>query len=126
MDREEREEQILDGLAEAVCNMDEKTVVELCEKVIEQGIDVHTAITSGLTEGMATAGQRYNEGHYFIPELILCSPWHFRTWRIVRTCAGTYSSSSSPASLATWCALRSLGNRNPCHMQGPDAGRIQA
>jgi len=73
VNREIKKEQILEGLAEAVCNMDEKRVVELCDEVLEQGIDVYTAITCGLTEGMATAGQRYNKGQYFVPELILCS-----------------------------------------------------
>ena len=73
MNCEQEKEEITSGLAEAVLNMDEKRVVELCKKVLEKGIDVYTAITSGLTEGMTISGERYNKGQYFVPQLILCS-----------------------------------------------------
>ena len=67
MNCEQEKEEITSGLAEAVLNMDEKRVVELCKKVLEKGIDVYTAITSGLTEGMTISGERYNKGQYFVP-----------------------------------------------------------
>ena len=68
-----KNQQIIQKLSEAVVEMDDKGVVDLCKEVLEEGIDAYTAITEGLTEGMKRAGRLYNQGQYFIPELILCS-----------------------------------------------------
>lgn len=73
MNRTVDKQEILQGLSEAVVEMDDQGVVDLCREVLDKGIDVYTAISEGLTEGMKRAGQLYNEGQYFIPELILCS-----------------------------------------------------
>jgi methanogenic corrinoid protein MtbC1 len=73
MNRTVDKQEILQGLSEAVVEMDDQGVVDLCKEVLDKGIDVYTAISEGLTEGMKRAGQLYNEGQYFIPELILCS-----------------------------------------------------
>jgi methanogenic corrinoid protein MtbC1 len=66
-------QEILRGLSEAVVEMNDHEVVVLCKEALEKGIDAYTAISEGLTEGMKRAGERYNKGEYFIPELILCS-----------------------------------------------------
>ena len=66
-------QEILRGLSEAVVEMDDQGVDDLCREALEKGIDVYTAISQGLTEGMKRAGELYNQGEYFIPELILCS-----------------------------------------------------
>jgi methanogenic corrinoid protein MtbC1 len=53
--------------------MEEELTVELCREVIEQGYDPYQAIMKGLSEGMSRAGDSYNDGSYYIPELLLCS-----------------------------------------------------
>ncbi len=60
-------------LAEAVVNMDEKRSVWLARWIAEHNIDILDAIEEGLVAGMARAGDLYEEGEYFIPDLLLCA-----------------------------------------------------
>jgi dimethylamine corrinoid protein len=60
-------------LAHSVVSMDENKAAALAQEVLEKGLNVNLAITRGLIRGMETAGKRYENGEYFIPELLLCS-----------------------------------------------------
>ncbi|HNX60401.1 MAG TPA: corrinoid protein [Spirochaetota bacterium] len=64
---------ILKNLSDAVLEMDEEKTVSLSEKAIQTGIDAYTAIEKGLSDGMSRAGKLFEEGEYFIPELLMCS-----------------------------------------------------
>ena len=66
-------QKILRALSEAVVEMDDQRVIALCQEALKKKIDAYTAISEGLAEGMKRAGDLYNKGEYFIPELILCS-----------------------------------------------------
>jgi corrinoid protein of di/trimethylamine methyltransferase len=60
-------------LSDAVLEMDERKTASIAAEVIKQGIDAFEAIEKGLSNGMARAGQLYEEEEYFIPELLLCA-----------------------------------------------------
>lgn len=66
-------EVLINALAEAVVEMEEERTEELAKECIEKGVDVLTAINEGLAKGMEKAGKLYEEGEYYIPELLMCS-----------------------------------------------------
>lgn len=63
---------ILD-LKQSVVDMEEDDTKALAEKCVEDKIDPFTAINEGLAMGMQEAGKLYEEGEYYIPELLMCS-----------------------------------------------------
>ena len=65
--------EILNDLADAVVTMDENRAVELAKEALQANIDAYEAITTGLSKGMEVVGQKYENGEYFIPELLVCS-----------------------------------------------------
>ncbi len=58
-------------LAGAVVAMDENKVISLAKKVLEGSSDIDRAITEGLEKGMETVGVKYEQGDYFVPELLI-------------------------------------------------------
>jgi len=64
---------ILDRLARGVRDMDEELAVEAAREALENKIEALTAINEGLVKGMNEASRLYEEGEYFVPELLLCS-----------------------------------------------------
>ncbi len=53
--------------------MEEEETVELAKECIEKDISAYEAIDKGLANGMNRAGELYEEGEYYIPELLMCS-----------------------------------------------------
>jgi len=70
---DDRTNELLRGLHEAVVAFDEDRTVELCNTVLAEGVDPYRAVMEGLSSGMAEAGERYERMEYFVPELLLCS-----------------------------------------------------
>lgn len=66
-------ESMLKELSDSVVNMEEEKTVELSKMCIERGINAYEAIDKGLGDGMNRAGALYEEGEYYIPELLMCS-----------------------------------------------------
>lgn len=66
-------ENMLKELSDSVVNMEEEKTVELSKMCIERGINAYEAIDKGLGDGMNRAGALYEEGEYYIPELLMCS-----------------------------------------------------
>ncbi|MCX7771616.1 MAG: corrinoid protein [Clostridia bacterium] len=60
-------------LSDAVVSMEEDETRSLSEEVVSQQLDAYEAIDQGLADGMARAGQLFEEEEYFIPELLMCS-----------------------------------------------------
>lgn len=65
--------EILKKLSDAVLEMDEERTSVLSHQVVSEGIDAYDGIDSGLSDGMSRAGKLFEEGEYFIPELLMCS-----------------------------------------------------
>lgn len=68
-----RDDEYFQQLSDAVIEMDEEKAAAVAAEAIKQGIDAAQAIEKGLSNGMARAGQLYEEEEYFIPELLLCA-----------------------------------------------------
>jgi len=73
MASEERTQEILKGLREALINYDEDKVAEWAKTALDEGVDPFVATMEGLAEGMIKVGELYNKKEYFVPELLLCS-----------------------------------------------------
>lgn len=66
-------EDLLKELSDSVVEMDEEKTVELAKLCIDKEISAYEGIDKGLGEGMNRAGRLYEEGEYYIPELLMCS-----------------------------------------------------
>jgi len=73
MASEERTEEILKGLREALVDFDEDKVEELAKVALEEGVDPFVAAMDGLADGMIEVGDLYNKKEYFVPELLMCA-----------------------------------------------------
>lgn len=69
MERDELFKQISDNVVE----MEEDIVEELCEKSLEMEIDPAETINKGLIDGMDRVGVLYEDGEYFLPEVLTAS-----------------------------------------------------
>lgn len=84
MATEERTQELMKGLYDAVLNMDEDTAGELSQAVLDEGVDAYYAVTHGLTLAMEKAGELYVNKEYFVPELLLCSDALYAGLEILR------------------------------------------
>jgi methanogenic corrinoid protein MtbC1 len=70
---EERKNEIIKGLSDAVYEFEEDDAVKWAKLVIEEGVDPFDATMEGLAAGMIRAGDAYNKKEYFVPELLICA-----------------------------------------------------
>lgn len=68
-----KKEKLFQQISEAVVEMEDELVVELCNKSLELSIPAEKTITEGLVSGMDRVGQLYEEQEYFLPEVLTCS-----------------------------------------------------
>jgi len=66
-----REEEILCKLRDAIVNLDIEGVQKACREAIDAGIPAYKAVTDGMAKGMEIVGQKYEDGDYFLAELIM-------------------------------------------------------
>jgi dimethylamine corrinoid protein len=67
------QERILNDLAGGVVNLDSELAIKASHEAVREKIDAYVAINDGLVKGMNEAGRLYEEGEYFVPELLLAS-----------------------------------------------------
>ncbi len=84
MATEERKQELVKGLYDAVVNMDDDTAKELSHAVLKEGIDAYYAVTKGLAAAMDKAGELYTNNVYYVPELLLCSDALYAGLEILR------------------------------------------
>ncbi|HWR62693.1 MAG TPA: corrinoid protein [Clostridia bacterium] len=60
-------------ISDALVEMEEETVVEICEKTLEENIPAYETITGALVPGMDRVSRLYEEEEYFLPEVLICS-----------------------------------------------------
>jgi len=73
MPSEERAQELIKGLYDAVIDMDDEAAADLSRTILEEGIDAYRAVINGLTAAMEKVGELYTNQEYFVPELLLCS-----------------------------------------------------
>lgn len=66
-------EELLQLLSDCVYDMEDEEVVDVANEYLACGYDPQEGMLQGLVEGMKRASAMYEEGEYFVPELIVCS-----------------------------------------------------
>ncbi len=62
---------ILGKLSEAIVELDIDSIVGLCKNAIESGIQPYDIVINGMAKGMEIVGQKYEDGEYYLAELIM-------------------------------------------------------
>ena len=73
MATEEKRQEILDKLRNAVIQYDEDTAKEGAQEALDTGIEANDAIFNGLVSGMEEVGRLFEAQEYFVPELLMCA-----------------------------------------------------
>ena len=66
-------EALFQAISDNVVEMEEDVVEELCQQSLEEQIDPTETITHGLIHGMDRVGVLYEDGDYFLPEVLTAS-----------------------------------------------------
>ncbi|MFX0075572.1 MAG: B12-binding domain-containing protein [Candidatus Hermodarchaeota archaeon] len=66
-----KEEQSLEKLKSAILKGDPNKAIELVNKSIEKGIDTKEILNRAILKGAEEAGNLYEEGYYFLPDLLM-------------------------------------------------------
>lgn len=70
---DQKQQQLLLQLETCVLEMEDEEVTSVAQAYIQAGYNAYDGIMEGLCRGMEKAGQLYEEGEYFIPEIVGCS-----------------------------------------------------
>ena len=84
MGSEDKKQELIKELYDAVVKMDDERSVELSRKILEEGIDANEAVNKGLTAAMNKVGELYTQNVYFVPELLLCADALYAGLEILR------------------------------------------
>lgn len=66
-----REKELFAKLKRGVIEFDEDLVKKVALTVVDEGIDATAAVFEGLVRGMEAVGELYEQGEYFVPELLM-------------------------------------------------------
>jgi len=66
-------EEMMKTIAESLTSLDDETCKATLKKAIDEGVPVDTIIRDGLGKGMEEVGQRYENGEFFLSELIMAA-----------------------------------------------------
>ncbi|HBY93019.1 MAG: corrinoid protein [Ardenticatenaceae bacterium] len=64
-------EELFPKLSDAVLAGDEETVLSLCQQAVSAGFAPMSIITDGMAPGARAAGDKFSQGKYFLPQLIM-------------------------------------------------------
>jgi len=64
-------EEHLQALKEAIMAMDLDGIKSVAQAAMDDGLDPRAAITEGMVPGMVEVGQKFEEGEYFLSELVV-------------------------------------------------------
>jgi 5-methyltetrahydrofolate--homocysteine methyltransferase len=62
---------ILEEIRECIIRGEHGRIARVCEEALAQGISADDIIIHGMNEGLKAVGQKYEEGVYFLPNLVL-------------------------------------------------------
>jgi len=65
------QENLFDEISEAIVNLDKEKAIQLAKKAINEDIDLLDVIEKGFGEGIRRIGDLWDEGEFFLPELML-------------------------------------------------------
>ncbi|WP_406657648.1 corrinoid protein [Methanolobus sp. ZRKC2] len=67
------ENEIINGLTEAVVNGKKDDASELSQKALDEGVDPYIAVINGLAKGMEIMSEKYEQKQAFMPHLLMAS-----------------------------------------------------
>ena len=62
---------ILEKLRDSIVELDIDEMPQLCQEALDAGISAYDAIVKGMAKGMEIVGQKYEDGEYYLAELIM-------------------------------------------------------
>ena len=65
------QENLFDEISEAIVNLDKEKALQLAKKAIKEDIELLDVIEKGFGEGIRRIGDLWDEGEFFLPELML-------------------------------------------------------
>jgi len=65
------ERELLEDVKGTIVNLDIEGVKEASEKALEAGVPVYRIVMEGMAKGMEIVGRKYEDGEYFLAELIM-------------------------------------------------------
>jgi len=65
------EKEILGKLSDSIVNLDIDGVKKAAEEALGAGVPAYRAVVDGMAKGMEVVGQKYEDGEYFLAELIM-------------------------------------------------------
>ncbi|MCW4021323.1 MAG: corrinoid protein [Candidatus Bathyarchaeota archaeon] len=65
------EGEVLARLRDAIVNLDVEGVKRASEEALAAGVPAYKAVIGGMAKGMEVVGQKYEDGEYFLAELIM-------------------------------------------------------
>ena len=97
------ESEHLSALKDAITNMDLEGIMKVAQAAMDAGVDPQSAITDGMVPGMVEVGQKFEEGEYFLSELIVAGEVIKDGLKVIEPyiAAGSTASTKSKAVIAT-------------------------
>jgi len=92
-------DEIFDRLNRAVVEMDVEGAQAAARAALNAGIDAYDAVVRGLAKGMEEAGRLYDEGEYWVPELICCADSMYAGLQVLRPYIAAEVSSERPVAV---------------------------
>ena len=65
--------QVLEEVFDSILNGQQKLTVEKVSQALAEGIDPGTILNEGMVKAMARVGQLFEEGEYFVPEMLIAA-----------------------------------------------------
>jgi len=93
-------------LVNAIADMREEEALKLVKEMVEGGSE-HMAILDAAREAMDIVGQRYEEGTYFLPELLLAGEMLSQITDIVKPALAKLPEISSPSCSTSTASMSS-------------------
>lgn len=66
-------EELFSAISDNVLELEDENVADLCQESLSMGIDPAETIVNGLIRGMERVGVLFEEGEYFLPEVLTAS-----------------------------------------------------
>lgn len=64
---------LLNNIKDSIIDMEEEQIVDLCKEALGKGITAQEIITDGLMQGMNKVTELFDEGEFFLPEVLMCA-----------------------------------------------------
>jgi corrinoid protein of di/trimethylamine methyltransferase len=64
-------DELFQKLSDAVVDGEKQSAIDLANQALEQGLDPLSCINKGLVEGIQKVGVLFNDGEYYLPQLIM-------------------------------------------------------